>query len=321
MRTIRKRQRGYEDSLLPDLFRPETWTNAQSATLPLPMLLDTGSVTGLPGLEDGPALCASLDGLTTSPSGPAHAHASHSAPPASSEGPATNGTCGRNSCASSRSAGLSASLASRLQMRLASVGSMEYQQTWKRKATPSGRLYWAHIASARPISDSGCGGCPTPTKGNADGSQMAKDAGATGRRPDGSKATVSLNAIAALAGWATPSSRDWKDSPGQAQDSFDKSGKFRNRIDQLARQAMNLAGWATPKAADGRGESYAATENRRSENRKLAHGAISPSSPAPTEKRGALAPAFSRWLMGYPEGWLSCVDWAMLSCRKLPRSS
>jgi hypothetical protein len=43
-------------------------------------------------------------------------------------------------------------------------------------------------------------GWPTPTVGNATGSQMAKDASATGKRPDGSKATVSLNAVSQLAG-------------------------------------------------------------------------------------------------------------------------
>lgn len=43
-------------------------------------------------------------------------------------------------------------------------------------------------------------GWPTPTVGNATGSQIAKDASATGRRPDGSKATVSLNAVAKMAG-------------------------------------------------------------------------------------------------------------------------
>jgi len=38
--------------------------------------------------------------------------------------------------------------------------------------------------------------------------------------------------------WSTPSSRDWKDTAGMAQDAFDKSGKFRNRIDQLPRQVF-----------------------------------------------------------------------------------
>lgn len=43
-------------------------------------------------------------------------------------------------------------------------------------------------------------GWPTPTKANADGSQMAKNASSTGRRPDGSKATVSLNQVANYVG-------------------------------------------------------------------------------------------------------------------------
>lgn len=47
-------------------------------------------------------------------------------------------------------------------------------------------------------------GWPTPTKGNADGSQMAKDSTSTGKRLDGSKATVSLNQVATLAGWTSP---------------------------------------------------------------------------------------------------------------------
>ena len=47
---------------------------------------------------------------------------------------------------------------------------------------------------------------PTPTVGNAMGSQMAKGASATGRRPDGSKATVSLPQVANFTAW--PTTRD-----------------------------------------------------------------------------------------------------------------
>jgi hypothetical protein len=49
----------------------------------------------------------------------------------------------------------------------------------------------------------GVAGWPTPTVGKATGSQAAKDASATGRRPDGSKATVALPPVVALAGWDT----------------------------------------------------------------------------------------------------------------------
>ena len=51
-------------------------------------------------------------------------------------------------------------------------------------------------------------GWPAPTKGNADGSQAAAGASPTGKREDGSKATVALPSIARLAGWGTPTCQD-----------------------------------------------------------------------------------------------------------------
>ena len=107
------------------------------------------------------------------------------------------------------------------------------------------------------------------------------------KHPCGQSVTA-LSMQAQLAGWVTPSSRDWKDTPGMSQTGTNPDGSTRTRIDQLPRQAA-IAG-QTPSG-----------------------------SPAPTEKRGALSPALSRWLMGYPAEWDSCGATAMQSCRSSRR--
>jgi hypothetical protein len=75
-----------------------------------------------------------------------------------------------------------------------------------------------------------------------------------------------------------------------AQEAFDKSGKFRNRIDQLARQSYLTA----PALA-------------------TAFGPMPNGFPAVTGSAGQLNPAFSRWLQGCPEVWDQCSpnydDW------------
>lgn len=189
--------------------------------------------------------------------GPEAAPASPSPSLAEGEAQPTSGTSGPRCAGSSRSAALQSSLANKLRLALDVNGSPEYRLTWKHWALPSGLLICALRASGRHTSDSGFSGWPTPTKGNADGSQIGKDASATGKRPDGSKATVSLNQVSQLTGWGTPTSRDHKDGAATL-DNTPTNGL-------LGRQVQ--------------------------------------SSSAPTEKRGALNPAFSRWLQGYPARW------------------
>ena len=158
-------------------------------------------------------------------------------------------------------------------------------------------------------------GWPTPTKGNADGSQIAKDASATGRRSDGSKATVSVNQVAQLAGWNTARATDGSHGgPGQTGGALPADAA--------------LAGWGTPTVQDSRHGSLSPSEMDRDPRnlrvqvytagpaRRTATGEMLTGSTAGMESGGQLNPAHSRWLMGYPHAWDDCGVTAMPSARK-----
>lgn len=224
----------------------------------------------LPGMTESTCLAESVagnlpctlpDGLPIGQPGQAVVPVSRTQQRASKKAKRTKGTCGPKCSGSSASADLQSCLESRLIARLNSVGSMEYSQTWREKATPAGRSYWAHTASARRTSDSESTGWPT-----------------VGVNPDGS---------------------------------------LRNQMDQLPRQAA-LCGWGTPRVSDGTLAETTAMppsgEMGRLELQVL--GAVTTSSPAETEKRGALNPAHSRWLQGYPISWCEA---AILAHRLMPR--
>jgi len=130
-------------------------------------------------------------------------------------------------------------------------------------------------------------GWPTPTVGNAMGSQSFEGLSATGQTPDGRKVAVSLNHTATFAGWPTPTTRDWKDG-----------GFCANvELDSLLGRVV----WLTehPQAA-----------------RLTASGQILTGSSAGMASGGQLNPAHPRWLQALPPVWDDCAVTAMASVAK-----
>ncbi len=275
-----------------------------------------------------------------------------------------------------RSNELSKQLAENLRRRTAALGSTLFKLTWKELVTPSGRSIYRLRASGRRTSGSDCGSWPTarasddeknvrtlegslreierkggpqdlnqaaclaswptPTKGNADGSQMGKDASATGRRPDGSKATVSLNQVATLASWPTPAAHEPGGTPEEQQHRFDRARAKGIKIDNTKPTGLSLvaqlANWPTPTVHDaerGGQAKRAHGPDRHGSNlqdfallaRSTASGETPAGFPAPTEKRGQLRAGHSRWLMGIETAWDDCAPTATRSTAKRRSSS
>lgn len=238
---------------------------------------------------------SSRDGQPTDLFGQDLAPASRSRPRVSGRARTTNDTCGPRCSGSSASVALASSLASRLRQRLGTDGSMEYSQTWREKATPAGRSYWAHTASARRTSVSGCTGWPTAT------SRDHKD----GHEQPNVPINGLLGRVAWLAGWGSP--RAGETGSCRSEEAIAKAKEKGGSV--ALEDQVHLAGWASPKARDHKGNGVSVERKQRenwirdSLDYQCKHGLATTSSPAETGSRAALNPAHSRWLQGYPAEW------------------
>jgi hypothetical protein len=230
---------------------------------------------------------------------------------------------GRSFSVSSPSAVLQQFLENRLQAAMDVGGSPEYELTWKHWDMPSGAPICALRASARRTSASGStgvqSGWPTP---EANGTNRSVEAWELRTNARGRTVVDSLQIAAQFAGWATPAHRDYKSNSGT--DEFHAARAAQTRGKPLSEQVDTLiSGWATPAHRDGEhcsGQSER-TGGRKSNLTDQATLGQEPSgSPASTGRRGALNPAFSLWLMGYPPQWMASAPSAA-SARSVARAT
>lgn len=292
--------------------------------------------TSLPEPDSGQPQLDLLDGQTTAPSGPPVAHASRSRKRAKAAVLMTQGICGQTWLDSSMAAEPEASdllslWESRLRERLATIGSTESALIWRSKPTGHGWSIFRLAPWTPPTSGNGSIGLPWRTPNARDSKGSYESLEAFNRRVAAGR-QINLNDEMSLtahkhqaAPWVTPSTRDWKDSPGMATERPDG----RSRIDQLPRQMV--ATWVTPQARDG----SKGKEPPRPHDTGISlpqHMAVTAptgqttnGSSAMTEKRGAPNPVFACWLMGWPDeltyGALQAIQSIRSSRRKSSRRS
>jgi hypothetical protein len=260
------------------------------------------------GSGDGATPSVSRCSQTIDLFGPDHAPASPLAQPERAKHQAMNATSGPSGLNLSEQFDRQSSLANRLKRQLDGAGSTLFTLTWKRKATPLGRPYYQLQASGRRTSGNDCGSWQTPKV-------------ATGKyqyiNGDKTKPFLNLEGQAELASWPTPTAYP----TGGPQDP--EKQRAGGHTVTLKDQASAVA-WATPTSRDGKHETeprFREGQGQPLSREVLMSGPISSGSPAQTESKGQLNPAFSLWLMGYPPEWLSCAPLVTRSSRKSRPSS
>lgn len=253
----------------------------------LPTSLPLPNVISSPESVGGAMPSCSRGGRQPEASGRVHVRVNLSGSQAKERGLLTSATFGLPSSGSLSNADLQQSLANKLRARLAVYGSLEYSLTWKQWAINGQAPICVLRASARRISDKDYSGWPTPEAEEARRGFQNRNSG-----KKGTQKSLTTVVIESLSGWQTPMS-----VPNSAASKSSTSLQERTAYKKI------LSGWPTWRKTDYLG--------------RQVHGATSTSSPAETENRGALNPAHSRWLQGYPVGWCQA---AIQALRKLKQA-
>lgn len=239
-------------------------------------------------------------------------------------GSATRATYGRNGFGSSASAGLTSSLVSSLMRR--SSGSILYRVTWKASVTPSGRLIFRLRASEARTSVNASGSWPPPTTPSG-GQTVPPGTTAAGRRPDGSKATVTLEMVASLSAWPTARASDGDKNVRTLEGALSECSRKGGPQDLPSAALMvRVSPWATPSERDYRTPNLGSFADRggglkgeQLSNRVIHQGPALTGSSAEIAAGARLNPAHARWLMRVPPAWDACAVTAMPSTSRRSR--